>query len=85
MYFPPWGSYNYILKSRWCLPSLPCSAKLLFCDLPYYTLRNSKFATVLKDICGTLDVSQPYGPPWPGTGIALPLLKDINTKKPVTS
>jgi hypothetical protein len=23
--------------------------------------------------CGSLDVSQTYGPPWPGTGIALPL------------
>jgi hypothetical protein len=31
--------------------------------------------------CGTLDISQPYGRPWPVTGIALPFFSPINNNE----
>jgi hypothetical protein len=32
----------------------------------------------LSRYCGTLNVSQPYGPPWPGTGIAFTKIVESN-------
>jgi hypothetical protein len=35
----------------------------------------------LSRYCGTLNVPQPYGPPWPGTGLAFLLWREIEDIK----
>jgi hypothetical protein len=35
----------------------------------------------LSGYCGTLNVSQPHGPPWPVTGIALPYIQYMKHKE----
>jgi hypothetical protein len=39
----------------------------------------------LSRYCGTLNVPQPYGPPWPGTGIALPYITKFMEQIPLVT
>jgi hypothetical protein len=36
------------------------------------TILPPSVSLIVKRKCGSLDISQPYGPSWPVTGIALP-------------